>query len=114
MEGTAAEEYQLLRLRPHSDAREFRSVTGGVFHESGGAQRDLVPFKAVRVAPRLWRVELGGLSNGEYGFIPPVNTTSLAASGKIYTFKIGDCERCGSPRSHGESGAKATVKTCCS
>ena len=27
-EGVSAEEYQLLRLRQHSDAREFRSVTG--------------------------------------------------------------------------------------
>lgn len=111
MEGTAAEEYQLLRLRPHSDAREFRSVTGGVFHASGGAERDLVPFKAVRVAPRLWRVELHGLPQGEYGLLPPVNTASLAASGKIYTFKIGDCERCESPRDHAENHYKTTAKS---
>jgi hypothetical protein len=32
-------EYDLLRFRVHSDNREFRSLTGGVFHSSSGAQR---------------------------------------------------------------------------
>ncbi len=36
-EGVAATEYQLLRLHTQSDSREFRTVTGGVFHKSGGA-----------------------------------------------------------------------------
>lgn len=44
-EGTAITEYQLLRLRPNGDSREFRSVTGGVVHTSGGAIRDSVEFK---------------------------------------------------------------------
>ena len=35
-EGTAITEYQLLRLRDAKDGREFRTVTGGVMHVSGG------------------------------------------------------------------------------
>ena len=89
VDGVSAEEYQLLRLRQHSDAREFRSVTGGIFHESGGAERDLVPFTAQKVGSRLWRLILADLQPGEYGFLPPVNTASLAASGKIYSFRVG-------------------------
>jgi hypothetical protein len=65
-------------------------VTGGIFHESGGAERDLVPFTAQKVGPRLWRLVLTDLQPGEYGFLPPVNTGSLAASGKIYSFRVGD------------------------
>ena len=41
-DGVAITEYQLLRLHQHSDAREFRTVTDGVFDVSGGATRDLV------------------------------------------------------------------------
>jgi len=95
LEGVSAEEYQLIRLRQHNDAREFRSVTGGVFHVSGGATRDIVPFTAQRVGPRLWRIVLMNLPTGEYGFLPPVNTASLAASGKIYSFQVSP-ERVGS------------------
>ena len=43
-EGTAPNEYQLLKFRVHANNREFRSETGGVFHSSSGAQRDSVEF----------------------------------------------------------------------
>jgi hypothetical protein len=94
VDGVSAEEYQLLKLREHHDAREFRSVTGGVFHESGGATRDRIPFTATRVGPRLWKVVLTNLPNGEYGFLPPVNSSSLAAAGKVYSFQV-SAERIG-------------------
>jgi hypothetical protein len=110
VEGTSAAEYQLVRLRTHSDGREFRSVTGGVFHESGGAQRDVVPFKVVRVAPRLWKVDISDLPRGEYGFIPPVNATSLVAAGKIYSFRMGSCEQCAFSQSERHDGLKAELK----
>jgi hypothetical protein len=111
VEGTSAEEYQLVRLRTHSDSREFRSVTGGVFHVSGGARRDAVPFKVFRVAPRLWKGDISDLPRGEYGFIPPVNSSSLAANGKIYSFRVGSCERCAfSPSSRPNEGHKAELK----
>jgi len=45
-EGVAASEYQLLLLRESNNAREFRTITGGVFHKSGGASRDALEFEA--------------------------------------------------------------------
>ena len=38
LEGGSAAEYQLLRLWRKENRREFRAVTGGVLHASGGAQ----------------------------------------------------------------------------
>jgi len=87
-EGTAAEEYRLLRLRPQSEGREFQSVTGGL-HAYGGAQRDMVAYKSAQVAPRMWKAELSALPEGEYGFLPPLTAPLLAASTKIYTFEVG-------------------------
>jgi hypothetical protein len=90
-EGTGITEYQLLRLRAHSDNREFRSTTGGVFHSSGGATRDAVEFKSEKIAPRLYQVTLDpSLGKGEYGLLPPgsVSSTNMASSGKLYSFSI--------------------------
>src|SRR5215813_8441009 len=39
-EGVAITEYQLIKLNKHSDNREFRTMTGGIFHASGGAAPD--------------------------------------------------------------------------
>jgi hypothetical protein len=47
-EGTAPNEYQLLKMRVNSDNREFRSETGGVFHSSSGAERDRQDFPPPR------------------------------------------------------------------
>ncbi|MFZ1937856.1 MAG: hypothetical protein WBA18_17345 [Terracidiphilus sp.] len=90
-EGVDIEEYQLLRLRVQSSSREFRSVTGGVFHSSGGAQRDEVQFKSVKIAPRVYKITLDqALGKGEYGLLPPGSYTSsnMASGGKIYTISI--------------------------
>jgi hypothetical protein len=87
MEGKDAVAYQLLRLHSHSDSREFRSSIGQ-------ASGDLVPAKAVEVAPRIWQFDLAGLPNGEYGFLPPADAVNAATPGKIYTFAIGRCEKC--------------------
>jgi len=91
VEGTGINEYQLLRLRAHSDNREFRSVTGGVIHSSGGATRDSVDFKSEKIAPRLYQITLdSSLGKGEYGLLPPGSVTSsnMASGGKIYSFSI--------------------------
>ena len=69
-EGGYITEYQLIHLRGHKDGREFRTVTGGVFHVSGGATRDVLPFKSDKIADRTFRVQLQGLTGGEYGFLP--------------------------------------------
>jgi hypothetical protein len=89
VEGTSATEYQLLRLHQKGDRREFRSVTGGVLHQSGGAQRDEVSFQPEKIGDRLWRVRLDSLQAGEYGFLAPgVLSASISASGKMYTFGV--------------------------
>jgi PDZ domain-containing protein len=94
VEGTSAAEYQLLRLHQKSDRREFRSVTGGVLHQSGGAQRDEVPFQPEKIGNRSWRVRLDRLPVGEYGFLAPgTSSVSISASGKMYTFGVLEGDR---------------------
>jgi len=90
-DGTAISEYQLLRYRMHDTSREFRSMTGGVFHSSGGAERDSIEFHADKVAPRLYQITLdASLGKGEYGLLPPGSYTSsnMASGGKIYSISI--------------------------
>ena len=91
-EGRSPGEYQLLRLHANSDNREFRSVTGGVAHVTGGAIRDDVEFISKKIAPRAYEIVLNGdIGKGEYGFLPPLDTVSeknMASSGKVYTFSI--------------------------
>lgn len=92
LEGQTAGDYQLLHMHTHKDGREFRSVTGGVFHQSSGAERDTINFEAKKVAPRVYVITLPpNLEKGEYGFLPPgtMNTgKNLASSGKMYTFSM--------------------------
>lgn len=100
-EGTSATEYQLLQLYQKGDRREFRALTGGIYHASSGAERNAVPFQVEKVANRTWRVRLSGLSPGEYGFLPPgFAATSIASSGKLYSFAFNPEE------SDSRSGAK--------
>jgi len=90
-EGVAITEYQLLRLHSNSDSREFRSVTGGVMHVSGGATRDALEFQAEKIAPRLYQITLqSGAPRGEYGLLPPgaVGSSNIASSGKIYAVSV--------------------------
>jgi hypothetical protein len=89
-EGVAITEYQLLQLRDAKGDREFRTVTGGVFHESGGATRDLLPFEGKKVANRMYKVVLPKLGAGEYGFLPPgaISSSNSASLGKMFTFRL--------------------------
>ena len=90
-EGVDIAEYQLLRLRVNSNNREFRSVTGGVFHASGGASRDGVPFTPQKLAPRVYKIVLDQpLGKGEYGLLPPgsYSSSNMASGGKIYAISI--------------------------
>lgn len=90
-EGTAPTEYELLKLHTSGNSREFRSMTGGVIHSSGGAQRDEVDFKYNKIAPHIYEITLSGdVKSGEYGFMPPgsMSSSNLASSGKIYTFHV--------------------------
>ena len=90
-EGTAITEYQLLLLHVNSDGREFRTVTGGVFHKSGGASRDAQEFEGKKIAPRTYSISLPALKAGEYGLLPPASGDSSGSSGrlgKLYTFHL--------------------------
>jgi len=77
-------------LRGNRNNREFRTVTGGVLHESGGATRDLVPFEGKKVANRMYVVLLPNLGAGEYGFLPPeaVALSKGGSIGKMHTFRL--------------------------
>ena len=93
-EGVAITEYQLIRLRPNKDYREFRTVTGGVFNQKSGAMRDMVPFEGKKLASRQYAVLLPeNIGAGDYGFIylgasgGAGGMTSLAM-GKMYSFRL--------------------------
>lgn len=92
-EGVSITEYQLIRLRPNKDYREFRTVTGGILNQQSGAMRDMVPFESKKLAPRTFSVVLpNNLGAGEYGFLSPgavgSSGNSQAQIGKMYTFRI--------------------------
>jgi hypothetical protein len=91
-EGTAPTEYQLIRLHAQKDSREFRTMTGGVLHSSGGATRDSVPFEHKKIAARTYQIILpADLGPGEYGILPPSGGDATGSSGrigKLYSFHI--------------------------
>ena len=87
----SANDYILVKLHKNSDNREFRAMTGGVFHSSGGATKDTVEFGTQKLAPHVYELTfVAPLGPGEYGILPPgaTSTSNLAASGKIYSFSI--------------------------
>lgn len=88
-EGTAVTEYQLLRLDMKGDRREFRALTGGIIHQSGGAEKNAEKFDYEKIAPRVFKIKLPPLKKGEFGILPPGSTSgNVASSGKLYTFGI--------------------------
>jgi hypothetical protein len=90
-DGIEATDFQLVRLHVKSDAREFRTVTGGVIHSSGGSSRDAVVFQQTRIAKRTYKITLPDTAPpGEYAFLAPGLTGSSASgsTGKAYTFHL--------------------------
>ena len=88
-EGTAITEYQLLRLHGGGNSREFRSVTGGVYHVSGGATRDAIEFQPQKIAPRVYQITIeSAMGKGEYGILPPGGNSNMGSSGKIYSVSV--------------------------
>ena len=90
-DGVDATDFQLVHLHDKSDAREFRTVTGGIFHASGGATRDRIAFEQTKIAKRTYKLALpGNLEPGEYAFLAPglTNSTVSGSTGKAYTFRI--------------------------
>jgi hypothetical protein len=91
VEGVSITEYQLLRMRQHSNDREFRAATGGVIHQSGGSDRDVVEFEHKKIASRTYLITLPtSTKDGEYGLLPPGAVASRSASsmGKVYAFHV--------------------------
>jgi hypothetical protein len=91
-EGSGITEYQLVRMHQHSTAREFRTVTGGIFHVSGGAKRDELDFDSNQIGGRSYLVRLAALGSGEYGVLSPGGynggTNASAQLGRMYTFSV--------------------------
>ena len=102
-EGETPSEYQLLKLDEKGDRREFRAVTGGVYHASSGAEKNAVPFEFVKIGSRTYRLKIPDLKKGEYGFLPPGGASVGGVGGgvsgqtvqggsmnssKLYTFGI--------------------------
>jgi hypothetical protein len=87
-DGSESDEYDLVRFRLHSDRREFRILTGGIIHSTGGAERDEVPFHPEKVASRTYQFTVDAkVGGGQYGILPP-GTGNRTNGGKIYTFGI--------------------------
>lgn len=90
-DGIEATDFQLVRLHVKSDAREFRTMTGGVIHSSGGSSRDQVQFQQTKIAKRTYKITLPDTAPpGEYAFLAPGLTGSSASgsTGKAYTFHL--------------------------
>lgn len=90
-DGSEATDFQLVHLHVKRHAREFRTVTGGVFHSSGGTTRDAVHFTEKRIAKDTYLVTLpANLEPGEYAFLAPgfsASTTS-GSIGRAYSFSF--------------------------
>jgi hypothetical protein len=90
-DGVEGTDFQLVKMHTHSDSREFRTLTGGVIHSSGGSARDAVKFDQARIAKRTYKItfpDTEKILTGEYGFLAPGLTASTASgsTGKAYTF----------------------------
>jgi hypothetical protein len=84
-------EYQMVRLHPTADAREFLSAAGGVLHTNAGATRDEIDFQPEKLAPRLYQVTLPeSAGHGEFGLLAPgtMNASNKESSAKIYTVSV--------------------------
>ncbi len=89
--GTQAEEYDFLRFEQHSNSREFRVKTGGLFHSETGSQRDEIVFQPKKVGRDMYTFTVpADIEKGEYGVLPPgsSNVPGLSNAGKIFTFSI--------------------------
>ena len=89
-DGVDPGEYTLIRFRLNGKDREFRTLTGGVFHSTSGAKSDELPFSAKKIAPRTWTFTLPKDTPGaEYGILPPGFFNDTATT-EIYTFAISE------------------------
>ena len=89
LQGTSVTEYQLLSLYVKGNRREFRAMTGGILHATGGAERTAMEFKSEKIGERTWRIQLQNLS--------PVSTGSCRREFRRRVFRLRErCTRSGS------------------
>jgi hypothetical protein len=88
-EGIDIKAYALVRLHDHEDYREFRTISGGVFHT-----RDVIPFDGVEVAPHVYHVTTSTALR-EYGILPPAALTSMNAASSAQIYSFGLAQSCG-------------------
>jgi hypothetical protein len=79
-DGIEATDFQLVHLHDKSDAREFRTMTGGVFHASGGSSRDQIAFDQTRIAKRTRYTLVGYHRCPARGFTPAIFSASAILS----------------------------------
>lgn len=89
-DGVEGSEFDFLRFRLNGKDREFRTLTGGVFHSESGARRDEQPFQPKRIAAHTYTFTVPrDTPGGEYGILPP-GTGNVTNGGKIYTFAMSE------------------------
>lgn len=90
VEGITPSEYLLVKLDEKGNHREFRQETTHLFSKSTGPGPNTVEFKFDKTAPHAYRIHVGDLSRGEYGFLPPLglDNKNAQAVGRIFTFSI--------------------------
>jgi hypothetical protein len=90
-DGVSGTDFVLVDLVLKKDAREFRTLTGGVFHSTQDVNKNNVPFEQKKLAKHVYSVILPpGMGKGEYAFLAAgINGTSASgARGKAYTFHV--------------------------
>jgi hypothetical protein len=92
--GVDGTDFQLVCLHDERNGREFRLVTGGVFHASGGATRDEIEFGQTKIAEHIYKLTVPELQAGEYAFLAPglSESTASGSMGKAYTFHLTEAE----------------------
>ncbi len=92
--GVDGTDFELVYLHKGRNGREFRRVTGGVFHSSGGSTRDEIRFGQTKIGDHAYKITVPSLQAGEYAFLAPGLSASTAswAMGKAYTFHLATAE----------------------
>lgn len=90
-EGVDGTDFTLVDLVQKKDAREFRTMTGGVFHSTQDVNKNNVPFEQKKLAKHVFSVILPpGMGKGEYAFLAAgiTGTSANGSRGKAYTFHV--------------------------